>query len=630
MADTNNSAFSLPPAYTEMPQMPVGVSVDNVDIFNGGLEPIYTQPVANTLPQMPVAVASNVTTLKNPADYFASYFPTTITGGKTNPMVGADVVQGPNPQALGLDPIIAAIQSQYTPQTFTQSGGSYGAQRFIDSPISPIGSSPAVGGNVATPWFKQGEFNLADYQNNLPTEVADQVASGNLYGGSDYSPVTSAETQAWLDDPYSSLFNPLPKFVKAGANMLIPGAGALIGAASGYQNAVGANAMQTALSAYGGEPNTTADPFVSALMGAFGRSPEGVENAQALASNFESPENLYGYMAAAQDPAISDIVSNYYASLAENGQTYQSPTANDVGALGYIIGEQINRQVSQKVSLNDAVQNVAENYGSSPSESAAIAANLNTQDPLGQLIGNLNLVNEGAQAVYDPTAGQWSPAASDASFLKATGATLAPVTPVQTPVTTPTSDSSSAPTEAPTGGYVTDSRGNIVTSGDGTAVTWGTGAPSYTPTENEQSFARTDGYTADVPSASQGGYDPTSGYDSDTDSGGSSGGGGKIVCTAMNEAYGFGSFRNRIWLKYSAEHMTKAHEAGYHTLFLPLVDLAYKKNVKPLRVVLENIARHRSADLRAEMRGSKRDKLGRAYRFVLEPLCYIVGKLKGY
>lgn len=72
----------------------------------------------------------------------------------------------------------------------------------------------------------------------------------------------------------------------------------------------------------------------------------------------------------------------------------------------------------------------------------------------------------------------------------------------------------------------------------------------------------------------------------------------------MNEAYGFGSFRNRIWLKYSAEHMTKAHEAGYHTLFLPLVDLAYKKNVKPLRVVLENIARHRSADLRAEMRGS--------------------------
>lgn len=108
--------------------------------------------------------------------------------------------------------------------------------------------------------------------------------------------------------------------------------------------------------------------------------------------------------------------------------------------------------------------------------------------------------------------------------------------------------------------------------------------------------------------------------------------GGKIVCTAMNEAYGFGSFRNRIWLAYSAKHLTKAHEAGYHAIFLPLVNASYKQDKwysKPLRAVLENIARHRSADLRAEMRGGKRDRVGQAYRFILEPLCYAVGKLKG-
>lgn len=104
----------------------------------------------------------------------------------------------------------------------------------------------------------------------------------------------------------------------------------------------------------------------------------------------------------------------------------------------------------------------------------------------------------------------------------------------------------------------------------------------------------------------------------------------KIVCTAMNESYGFGSFRNKIWLKYAADNLTKAHEVGYHTLFLPLVDLAYKKDVKPVRIVLENIARHRSADLRAEMRGTKRDNVGRVYRAILEPICYFVGKLKGY
>jgi len=113
---------------------------------------------------------------------------------------------------------------------------------------------------------------------------------------------------------------------------------------------------------------------------------------------------------------------------------------------------------------------------------------------------------------------------------------------------------------------------------------------------------------------------------------GDGGGSSKIVCTAMNEAYGFGSFRNKIWLAYSAKNLTKAHEAGYHALFLPLVSAGYRQDKwysKPLRAVLENIARHRSADLRAEMRGTKRDRVGQAYRFILEPLCYAVGKLKG-
>lgn len=134
-----------------------------------------------------------------------------------------------------------------------------------------------------------------------------------------------------------------------------------------------------------------------------------------------------------------------------------------------------------------------------------------------------------------------------------------------------------------------------------------------------------------------GGYAPDApgqeGFDGSPAADGGGGGGGKIVCTAMNQAYGFGGFRQAVWLRYSADHMTKAHEAGYHAMFLPLVDAAYKHAKwysKPLRKTLENIARHRTADLRAEMRGTKRDKLGRAYRLILEPLCYAVGKLKGY
>jgi len=30
------------------------------------------------------------------------------------------------------------------------------------------------------------------------------------------------------------------------------------------------------------------------------------------------------------------------------------------------------------------------------------------------------------------------------------------------------------------------------------------------------------------------------------------------------------------------------------------------------------------------MRGKKRDPLGRIYRAVIEPLCFVVGKVKGY
>ena len=110
--------------------------------------------------------------------------------------------------------------------------------------------------------------------------------------------------------------------------------------------------------------------------------------------------------------------------------------------------------------------------------------------------------------------------------------------------------------------------------------------------------------------------------------------GGKIVCTAMNQAYGFGSFRQTIWLQHSATMPNaKTIEKGYHTLFLPVVAYAFNGTPNALRNavrrVAEHIARHRTADLWKEMRGKKRDPLGRIYRAVIEPICYLVGKMKG-
>jgi hypothetical protein len=110
-----------------------------------------------------------------------------------------------------------------------------------------------------------------------------------------------------------------------------------------------------------------------------------------------------------------------------------------------------------------------------------------------------------------------------------------------------------------------------------------------------------------------------------------SSGGGKIVCTAMNSEYGFGSFRNAIWLAQSKD-LDPAYEKGYHALFLPLVTYAYKSGEKNalqriLRGVLEHIARHRTADIWKQKRGKNRDNIGMVYRFILEPICYVVGKV---
>ncbi len=104
--------------------------------------------------------------------------------------------------------------------------------------------------------------------------------------------------------------------------------------------------------------------------------------------------------------------------------------------------------------------------------------------------------------------------------------------------------------------------------------------------------------------------------------GGGGGGGGKIVCTMMNNSYGFGSFRNKIWLRHSKD-LAPEYQIGYHKIFLPLVRLS--KTNKLLKKTLEHIAVHRTIDIRQEARG-KVHLLGRVYRKILEPICYIVGK----
>jgi hypothetical protein len=103
-------------------------------------------------------------------------------------------------------------------------------------------------------------------------------------------------------------------------------------------------------------------------------------------------------------------------------------------------------------------------------------------------------------------------------------------------------------------------------------------------------------------------------------------GGGKIVCTMMNQRYGFGSFRNKIWLKFHKDYSAE-YQKGYHKVFLPLVNIAKKEGVLNtiVRKILEHMGRHVTADMFQIMRNKKSDKLGRIYRKIFEPICYWLG-----
>jgi len=129
--------------------------------------------------------------------------------------------------------------------------------------------------------------------------------------------------------------------------------------------------------------------------------------------------------------------------------------------------------------------------------------------------------------------------------------------------------------------------------------------------------------------------------------GGSSGGGGgdggfvsnqdystelddpKIVCSMMNKMYGFGSFRNNIWLHYQATIQNdKAYELGYHKLFVPLVSLMPK--YKGIRKVLEYWARQRTASIRKELREQPISLTQWLLRRPIELVFYVVGSLIKY
>lgn len=108
------------------------------------------------------------------------------------------------------------------------------------------------------------------------------------------------------------------------------------------------------------------------------------------------------------------------------------------------------------------------------------------------------------------------------------------------------------------------------------------------------------------------------------------GGGGKIICTAMNEMYGLPYRENKIWLQYSNTHLTAYHQIGYHKVFLPLVDYGFNSgngwSNLIMRDILIWIGKNRTADIQNELLGKKRNNFHRMLRAIIEPTLAALGK----
>ena len=102
---------------------------------------------------------------------------------------------------------------------------------------------------------------------------------------------------------------------------------------------------------------------------------------------------------------------------------------------------------------------------------------------------------------------------------------------------------------------------------------------------------------------------------------------GKIVCTAMYKTTGLEEWKKhiRVWQIFERKYLTPYHEKGYHILFKPFVKGMHKSNI--IKALGAHVAKHRTQDLKHIMFNSKPSWIGRIYRKILEPICYLVGRL---
>ena len=101
----------------------------------------------------------------------------------------------------------------------------------------------------------------------------------------------------------------------------------------------------------------------------------------------------------------------------------------------------------------------------------------------------------------------------------------------------------------------------------------------------------------------------------------------KIVCTEMYRQTQLDDWQRtiKLWYLFQKKYLSETHQKGYHFLFKPFVKGMQKSNI--LTSIGRHFAQERTKDIKHIMYGTKFSLLGRVYRIILEPVCFLVGLL---
>ena len=105
--------------------------------------------------------------------------------------------------------------------------------------------------------------------------------------------------------------------------------------------------------------------------------------------------------------------------------------------------------------------------------------------------------------------------------------------------------------------------------------------------------------------------------------------GSKVICTAIYSSTGLKDWHDNsiLWNRHLNKHLTKYHQIGYHFLFSKFARAMSK--YKSVMYVGRKMATYRTRDLQRVMTNKGRYVPGLVLRYLFEPVCYVIGRIKG-